>query len=71
MSASTGDTPLTILYSYNKRGFEADYWFRELTAASDDRFGSFRSITIPTSRLANTSAPSCSTICGSTANRGC
>ena len=30
--------PLTILYSYNKRGFEADYWFRELTAASDDRY---------------------------------
>ena len=30
--------PLTILYSYNKQGFEADYWFRELTAASDDRY---------------------------------
>ena len=38
MSASTGATPLTILDSYNKRGFEADYWFRELTAASDDQF---------------------------------
>jgi spore maturation protein CgeB len=30
--------PLTLLYSYNKQGFEADYWFRELTAASDDRY---------------------------------
>ena len=30
--------PLTILYSYNKVGFEADYWFREITAASDDRY---------------------------------
>jgi spore maturation protein CgeB len=30
--------PLTILYSYNKRGFEADYWFRELRAASDERY---------------------------------
>jgi spore maturation protein CgeB len=30
--------PLTILYSYNKVGFEADYWFRELTAASDARY---------------------------------
>lgn len=27
-------TAVNILYSYNKRGFEADYWFRELTAAS-------------------------------------
>jgi hypothetical protein len=26
---------LTILYSYNKRGFEADYWSRELAAATD------------------------------------
>ncbi len=33
-----GSRPLTILYSYNKRGFEADYWFRELTAASDARY---------------------------------
>jgi len=33
------DAPtLTILYSYNKRGFEADCWFRELTAASDSRY---------------------------------
>jgi spore maturation protein CgeB len=30
--------PLTILYSYNKRGFEADYWFRELTAASNGAY---------------------------------
>ena len=29
---------MNILYSYNKRGFEADYWFRELSAATDDRF---------------------------------
>lgn len=27
---------LTIVYSYNKRGFEADYWGREIPAASDD-----------------------------------
>jgi spore maturation protein CgeB len=30
--------PLTILYSYNKVGFEADYWFNEITNASDDRY---------------------------------
>ena len=38
MSESTPAPPLTILYSYNKRGFEADYWFRELTAASDGQY---------------------------------
>jgi spore maturation protein CgeB len=26
-----------IIYSYNKRGFEADYWPREIEAASDER----------------------------------
>lgn len=31
-------SPLTILYSYNKTGFEADYWFRELGAASNDEY---------------------------------
>ncbi len=38
MTASIDAPPLTILYSYNKRGFEADYWFRELTAASGGRY---------------------------------
>ena len=38
MTASIATPALTILYSYNKRGFEADYWFSELTAASDGRF---------------------------------
>jgi spore maturation protein CgeB len=28
---------MKILYSFNKRGFEADYWTREIAAASDDR----------------------------------
>jgi spore maturation protein CgeB len=28
---------LTIVYSFNKRGFEADYWTREIAGASDDR----------------------------------
>jgi spore maturation protein CgeB len=27
---------LTIIYSFNKRGFEADYWTREIAAASDE-----------------------------------
>jgi len=27
---------LKIIYSFNKRGFEADYWSREIPAASDD-----------------------------------
>ena len=27
---------LTIVYSYNKRGYEADYWSREIAAASTD-----------------------------------
>jgi spore maturation protein CgeB len=27
---------LTIIYSFNKRGFEAKYWQREIAAASDD-----------------------------------
>jgi spore maturation protein CgeB len=27
---------LTIIYSFNKRGFEADFWQREIAAASDD-----------------------------------
>ena len=38
MTAAIDSATLTILYSYNKRGFEADYWFRELTAASDGRY---------------------------------
>jgi spore maturation protein CgeB len=38
VTASIPSPALTILYSYNKRGFEADYWFGELTAASDNRF---------------------------------
>lgn len=29
---------LTILYSFNKRGFEAQYWQREIAAASDGGF---------------------------------
>ncbi len=29
---------MRILYSFNKRGFEADYWKRELLAASDRRY---------------------------------
>jgi spore maturation protein CgeB len=29
---------LTILYSYNKRGFEAEYWFRELAATSQTSY---------------------------------
>jgi spore maturation protein CgeB len=29
---------LTIVYSFNKRGFEAEYWQREIAAASDDEF---------------------------------
>lgn len=28
--------PLTIIYSFNKRGWEAEYWTRELAAASTD-----------------------------------
>jgi len=28
---------LTIVYSFNKRGFEAEYWQREIAAASNDR----------------------------------
>lgn len=27
---------LTIVYSFNKRGYEADYWTREIAAASDE-----------------------------------
>jgi spore maturation protein CgeB len=29
---------MRILYSYNKRGSEAEFWQREIAAASDDRF---------------------------------
>ena len=29
---------LTIIYSFNKRGFEADYWQREIEAASNERY---------------------------------
>lgn len=29
---------LTVIYSFNKRGFEADYWTREIAAASDGDF---------------------------------
>jgi spore maturation protein CgeB len=29
---------LTIVYSFNKRGLEAEYWQREIAAASDDEF---------------------------------
>ncbi len=29
---------LTIIYSFNKKGYEAEYWQREIAAASDDRF---------------------------------
>jgi spore maturation protein CgeB len=29
---------MKIIYSFNKRGFEADYWQREIAAASDDRY---------------------------------
>jgi hypothetical protein len=29
---------LTIVYSFNKRGFEADYWEREIAAASNSEF---------------------------------
>ena len=28
---------MRIIYSYNKKGFEAEYWQREITAASDER----------------------------------
>src|SRR4051794_16557684 len=28
---------MKIIYSFNKRGYEADYWTRELAAASGDR----------------------------------
>jgi spore maturation protein CgeB len=28
---------LTVIYSFNKRGFEAEYWQREIAAASTDR----------------------------------
>lgn len=28
---------MRIIYSYNKRGFEADYWHREIKGASDER----------------------------------
>ncbi len=28
---------LTVLYSFNKKGFEADYWGREIAGASDDQ----------------------------------
>ena len=38
VTASVDAPALRIVYSYNKRGFEADYWFRELSAASDTRF---------------------------------
>lgn len=29
---------MKIIYSFNKQGFEADYWFREINAASTDEF---------------------------------
>lgn len=29
---------MKIIYSFNKRGFEADFWTREIAAASDDRY---------------------------------
>jgi hypothetical protein len=29
---------MNIVYSFNKKGFEADYWSREIAAASDDKF---------------------------------
>ncbi|NJD62506.1 MAG: glycosyltransferase family 1 protein, partial [Deltaproteobacteria bacterium] len=29
--------PLRIVYSFNKKGYEADYWHREIAAASDER----------------------------------
>lgn len=29
---------MNIIYSYNKRGFEADYWKREIEGASDSRY---------------------------------
>jgi spore maturation protein CgeB len=29
---------MKIIYSYNKKGFEADYWQREIAAASTDRY---------------------------------
>ena len=28
---------MKIIYSFNKQGYEADYWARELSAASDER----------------------------------
>jgi spore maturation protein CgeB len=30
--------PLTIVYSFNKKGFEAEFWTREIAAASNDRY---------------------------------
>lgn len=29
---------MNIIYSFNKRGFEADYWYREISSASTDKF---------------------------------
>src|SRR6266850_6209670 len=29
---------LTIVYSFNKRGTEAEFWHREIAAASDERY---------------------------------
>jgi spore maturation protein CgeB len=29
---------MKIIYSFNKRGFEAEYWQREIASASDDRY---------------------------------
>lgn len=29
---------MIIIYSFNKRGFEADYWAREIAGASDERY---------------------------------
>ncbi|HKO03044.1 MAG TPA: hypothetical protein VJ032_15195, partial [Thermoanaerobaculia bacterium] len=29
---------MKIIYSFNKRGFEAAFWTREIAAASDDRY---------------------------------
>jgi spore maturation protein CgeB len=30
--------PITIIYSFNKRGFDAENWTREIAAASDERY---------------------------------
>lgn len=32
---------MNILYSFNKRGFEADYWYREIKEASDEDYNFF------------------------------